>query len=270
MKFAIRDDDINYFTRPADLEKIYSTIWDKCPVCLATIPFVSSEADVPIPPEYRNTNQVFPLGDNERLVQFLKNKIKEKKISIMLHGYHHEKYAGGYEFIAGKDLCAKIARGKSHLEELFDIKINTFVAPHTSLSKEGLDAVIGNGLSLLGPGSLLRPSRRSFHIQNITPFVKCKWYKLRYKMNYPYVIDISGHLELYCHGLVPHVSIDSLKKEFDFCYKKKGIFCLNTHYWEFFKDNNMRKVFNELWQYIDGFDSLKFTSVDNIFLSFNK
>ena len=38
MKVAIRDDDTCYFTAPDELERVYSDIWDRVPVCLAIVP----------------------------------------------------------------------------------------------------------------------------------------------------------------------------------------------------------------------------------------
>ena len=39
MKVAIRDDDTCYFTAPDALERVYDDVWDRVPVCLATVPF---------------------------------------------------------------------------------------------------------------------------------------------------------------------------------------------------------------------------------------
>ena len=39
MKIAIRDDDTCYFTSPAELERVYGDVWQRVPVCLATVPF---------------------------------------------------------------------------------------------------------------------------------------------------------------------------------------------------------------------------------------
>jgi len=40
MKFAIRDDDVSFFTKPMELEKLYKDLWEKnIPVSFAVIPF---------------------------------------------------------------------------------------------------------------------------------------------------------------------------------------------------------------------------------------
>ena len=39
MKVALRDDDTCYFTSPETLERVYHDVWDRVPVCLATVPF---------------------------------------------------------------------------------------------------------------------------------------------------------------------------------------------------------------------------------------
>ena len=39
MKFAIRDDDVSFFTKPIELESLYKNLWEKnIPVSFAVIP----------------------------------------------------------------------------------------------------------------------------------------------------------------------------------------------------------------------------------------
>ena len=40
MLFAIRDDDLNYFYNPNDIERWYHGIWDKCPISMSVVPFI--------------------------------------------------------------------------------------------------------------------------------------------------------------------------------------------------------------------------------------
>jgi hypothetical protein len=38
MKVTLRDDDTCFFTAPDELERVYHDVWDRLPVCLATVP----------------------------------------------------------------------------------------------------------------------------------------------------------------------------------------------------------------------------------------
>jgi hypothetical protein len=64
MKVAIRDDDTCYFTAPGTLERVYHDVWDRVPVCLATVPCAIGYERAGIPPEHWRSGQAFPLAAN--------------------------------------------------------------------------------------------------------------------------------------------------------------------------------------------------------------
>lgn len=265
MKFAIRDDDINYFTNPEDLETIYGNIWNKCPISLSIVPFHASVKSGAIPPKYWTGDAIFPIDENKRLIKFLKEKIKEGKISIMLHGYSHKDYENGHEFEVGDNLEKKVKEGKEYLEQLFKIQVTTFVPPHNVLSRKGLLAVVNNGLNILNIPSF-RPGRRVFHFSNIIPFIKLRIFYIRHPgRRYPYVISLSDHNEINCYPLVPQTKLEELEDDFKFCSKMDGVFCLATHYWEMKNTKSMIKKFNKFWEYINIInDNIYFLRISDI------
>jgi len=180
MRFALVDHDTNYFTKPEQLESVYRKIWDKIPISLSVVPFHACTKSRAIPREYWQGNRIFPIGGNKELVEFLKRKISENKISILMHGYNHRDYENGYEFEVGDRLYEKVKEGKKYLQELFEVEIKTFAPPHNSLSKEGMKAVIANKLNILGSFSF-RPSRRPFEMKNFQYFLKRKYFQWKNK-----------------------------------------------------------------------------------------
>ena len=62
MKVALRDDDTCYFTSPETLERVYHDVWDRLPVCLATVPFAIGYERKGIPEEHWHSGESFPLG----------------------------------------------------------------------------------------------------------------------------------------------------------------------------------------------------------------
>jgi hypothetical protein len=52
MRFAIRDDDTNYFTQPEQLARVYGAVWEVCPVSLSVVPFQACTRSGAIPREY--------------------------------------------------------------------------------------------------------------------------------------------------------------------------------------------------------------------------
>ena len=270
INFAIRDDDTCYFTKPEQLETVYGKIWNKIPVSLSVVPFHACTKSGNVPKQYWNGDKVFPLEENEELVNFLKEKIKEGKVSIMLHGYSHKDYENGYEFVAGDNLHSKVKEGKRYLEELFDVEIKTFVPPHNSLSKEGAKAVITNGLNILGCPPT--PFNRPFDVKVFIYLMKRRYFartngKKDLRIGYPFVMGFKKHCEFLCNSLIPSTGLEDLIYNFELAQRYNGDFCLNTHYWEVFERENMRIVLNEFLGYVKGNSSkIDFIEVDGLFM----
>ena len=176
--FAIRDDDISYFTSPQKLEKIYKSAWDMgFKVSFAAIPMHKGTNNLNIPPEFRNTGKYYPINQNKELVEYLKAKISEGKAYIMQHGFCHTEnpylpalkfdlekglllgYNGQktdlskYSEFHGadeKDVSSKIKKGKIILEETFGVPIKVFVSPQELLTKHLWMALWKNNLNYCG------------------------------------------------------------------------------------------------------------------------
>lgn len=228
MKFAIRDDDISYFTKPENLKRTYRGIWDVAPVSFAVIPFIHGSVRF-IPKKYQK-DKIYPIDKNKTLVNFLKKKVIEGKASIILHGYSHRRSERGHEFQTDSNLYEKVREGKEYLEGIFDTKITCFVAPNHTYSKQGMKAVIDNKLNIVGSPSLRnRPFFWQWgHVKNITKlslFRLCKGPGIRY----PYQLDFKTHREIYCYGIITSSKIFELKKGLEFSKKKNGVFCVALH-----------------------------------------
>jgi len=270
MKFAIRDDDVNFFTKPEDLEKVYNDIWNICPVSFAVIPFVKGMVSPMIPEKYWNEKKYFPIGENFGLVAYLKEKIKEKKISIMLHGYSHENNPDGYEFETGDNLYNKIKDGKEYLEKVFGVEVKTFVPPHNTISKEGVKAINKLGMNLAVVPSFYF-DKRPWNYKTFKVFLKRRIFKIKYKDEPPFVFDFGNHKEIRCIPLTPIVNFKFLKEKFDIAYKFNGVFCLATHYWEMnskMKDEperTQKEIFLQFLEYIYKLTNIEFVTLDTIF-----
>jgi hypothetical protein len=267
MRFAIRDDDINYFTKPQELERLYYNIWDICPISLSIVPFHACTKSGAIPSEFWQGDKIFPISKNRELIAFLKEKLKEGKICIMLHGYSHKNYENGYEFEAGENLYQKVKEGKEYLEELFGISITTFVPPHHVLSRPGIKVVVKNQLNIADLSSL-RPWKSTFETKRLYYLIinkKLQWEnRNESKLIYPFPRRYNNHKEIGCYSLIPFTKLADLISGFDFAKKYNGDFCLATHYWELLKIEAMRETLNRLWDYINRFDKVQFCKMDDI------
>jgi len=92
VKFALRDDDACYFTAPGELERVYRDVWDRVPVCLATVPFAIGYERAGIPRAHWTSGEAFPLERNGELVSALHGWLANRRVTVALHGYTHTIY----------------------------------------------------------------------------------------------------------------------------------------------------------------------------------
>jgi uncharacterized protein DUF2334 len=269
MKVAIRDDDTSYFTSAGALERVYSDIWDRVPVCLAVVPFAIGYEQPGIPREHWRSGESFPLERNPDLVARLRLLLAARRVTVALHGYTHQDYPDGYEFQAAPDLVDRVAHGRAYLEGLLGCRVSIFVPPHNALSKRGLGAVAKARLDLLGSFLSFRPSLRPWDRR--TPL---NWWRVRRfrhatgrtkydRFVYPRVLRYGNHAEFGCHSLVPGTSLDNVIRGFDEARSYGGHFCLATHYWEV--DAVLKRVMCEFLDYAGRQPDVRFVAAEELF-----
>jgi len=281
MKFAIRDDDVSFFTKPIELESLYKNLWEKnIPVSFAVIPIAVKSHYCGDWEKFYQGKEENPIGNNKELVQFLREKIKEKKVSIMLHGFSHQYKVAinkkdkpvlatqeNINFLRkykkGKELCwygeynwktyeqmkKETKIGKEYLEDILHTKISVFVPPSNDISREGVKAVAECGLNISGTMLLLK-FNRPINKYSVKNWILKFWWRLKYNKVYPYVMDYGNHKELCAYGLVPGVSYEQLKEQFEFCKKVNSPFVLATHYWEINRNTLLYAILKDFIDFI--------------------
>ena len=142
MKFALRDDALNFFYSPEDIQKNYKDIWDICPVSMSVVPFIKGDwpnlvkeneirgpgiMEPDLIESIINDNEIHPLDANNELVDFVKEKIIEKKIYLTIHGIHHRNedpeipqlttnFGIGAEFYTCRDLTEPLHEAILYIE----------------------------------------------------------------------------------------------------------------------------------------------------------
>lgn len=298
MKFAIRDDDTNYFTKPNELKAAYKSIWGRVPISLAVIPYISgisfavrdnedklpSKEDklhymaeiekkgvVPVRSLGRSfaRDEIFPFGENKPLLNFLQEQIGRANVSLLLHGYNHCIYSEGYEFEVGENLYDKLKEGREYIAKLFGIEMKIFVPPNNTLSKEGLRAVSLNDMRVLTSGRVPLWSGVDCRI-TVSTLRKMAWWKFRYGkvgIGYPFVRDFSNFKLFYCQSLGYSTPFQKLKDSIDTAAKFNGSFCVATHYYALLRSNRMRKLLLKLIEYVENRygNLVKFVSANELF-----
>jgi predicted deacetylase len=269
VKFALRDDDTCYFTAPESLERVYHDVWNRVPVCLATVPRAIGYERAGIPREHWTSGQSFPLGDNRALVPFLRDAVAQGRATIALHGYTHQDYAGGFEFQAAPDPERRVNDGLRELTDTLGTPISVFVPPHNALSKRGLAAVSASRLNLLGSFLSFRPSMRPWDRETLANWWRVRGYRAatgRGKTDrfvYPHVLRYRRHAEFGCHSLVPGTTLETLTAGFDEARRAGGDFCLATHYWEV--DDTLKRVMLGLLDYAARHADVRFVAAEQLF-----
>jgi hypothetical protein len=269
MKVALRDDDTCYFTPPAVLERVYGGVWDRVPVCLATVPFAIGYERAGIPKEHWHSGEAFALERNPELVDGLKQLVASRRVTIALHGYTHQDFPSGYEFQAAPDPERRVNDGLAYLRQLLDAPIDIFVPPHNALSKAGLRAVSAAGLNLLGSFLSFRPSMRPWEWRTALNFWRVRRFRSatgRTKSDrfvFPYVLRYGRHAEFGCHGLIPGTTFDELARGFDEARAFGGHFCLATHHWEI--DQTLAGVLSSFLDYVGRWPDVQFVAAEELF-----
>lgn len=269
MKVAIRDDDTCYFTAPESLERVYCDVWDRVPICLATVPHAIGYERAGIPREHWHDGEAFALERNTGLMAALKDLLDKRRVTIALHGYTHQDYPNGFEFQAAPDPERRVADGLQYLKQTLRTPISIFVPPHNALSKRGLAAVAAAGLNILGSFLSFRPSMRRWDAK--TPG---NWWRVRQfraatgrskadRLVYPHVLRYADHGEFGCHSLVPGTTLADLTRGFDEARAQGGDFCLATHYWEV--DAAMKDVMRRFLDYAARHDDVRFVAAEELF-----
>ncbi|MBS1740119.1 MAG: hypothetical protein JST88_06225 [Bacteroidetes bacterium] len=257
MRFAIRDDDANYFTTPQALEACYADIWETIPPSLSLISKVKGNWPFWLQHIYSNRHQTdwqgwenddkaHPIEQNELLTSFLKQQLHKRRLDICFHAKHHRNsdavrpndrennYVRGAEFYTNEDKTNEIITEVAHLNAIFDYNISVFTPPQNLLSKLGYQAVRHAGLNICGGGlSFLSKEKDARGLYNIATQLI---FKLKHKhTNYPFVIHYSNHTEIpYHYPLQPTTKAADLISAFDAVRRFDGDFVLSTHYAEFF------------------------------------
>jgi hypothetical protein len=287
-KFAIRDDDPNYFTSPSELETAYSDLPDHIPISYAVVPFHGCTQTPAIPEDKWEGTEEYPLADNTELVSYLKEGLSDGSHSVMLHGYNHVKYPSGPEFVAGDNLENRIQQGKAYLEELLETEVNIFVPPNNSFSRAGLDAVKSAGMATFYyPTPFDRP--RTPEVAFVTS--RDLWFKYRNKTGgmtsflkdadrfwrrgehdvfmpvRPFPYEIRGVPEVTSVSLTRTDGgshIERIKQQMELADRRDGVFCLAVHYHSF-SDDSFRGRFYDLISYARNYLNPEFVCAEQLF-----
>ncbi len=249
--FAIRDDDVSFFTNWQDLDRLYANLWGIVPISFAVIPFAVPHWDGKVQTSVQSKKAVFsPLHENADLVNYLRMKVQRDEIEIMMHGYSHEyriihgRRVGEYLWKPKERLIKETIEAKRYLEELFHTTVQVFVPPSNMIGKAGIIAIEASGLHL--SGIMGKWADRPISLSYLKAYIHRWTYRCLRGRPYPFPLVIGNHVELVAYSLTPKASLSWLHDTMKMCYKIGAPFVLATHHWELLKHHALRKAFTQL------------------------
>jgi predicted deacetylase len=270
--FAIRDDDVSYFTNPRNLEIIYKDAWKMgFKTSFAVIPYIRATYNLNVPPKFRGNLNYYLISENEYLVSYLRSQVVAGKVDILQHGFCHteDPYLPSLKFdlttgklfinkqndvdlkrfsefygLGENECIRRIDKGKMLLETTFNVKIKVFVPPQEYLSKDLWKCLKKENLYILGGCNLREIPLTDLNLSKVLLF---SIHKLARRNVYPedllriskvpcLVSSYKHYWNKYFNEKVAEYWFRRLKEEFLDCIKRKSFFILHTHYWEYFYD----------------------------------
>jgi len=281
--FAIRDDDVSYFTQPWMLDLLYKNAWRLgFKVSLAVIPNLKATHYPYIPFSHRGTNISFPISENTELIDYLRKKIAMGYIDIIQHGYNHSHEDRKPEFAIDdfKLVDEKLRKGNRLLRKTFKRDINVFAAPHERISREGWKSLDRNKMCLcrrftLGRFLLTAP----FSSTNLRRLAQATVHHPNpFKLMTESVIDFTDVPVIQWDLILDpykecNAQLDEAKKAFLTRLKQGGTFVMLHHHWEYFYENksksmrqNLLTCFNEFLEFVASTDAVWKTTLSELCL----
>ena len=257
----IRDDDLSHWTNTKEISSIYDSLFGKnIKISFAVIPVSVKQYHLGNigGKFYQEENTEAWLGQNKEIVNYIKEKIDDGLVEIMLHGYNHLysfecdgivktatkenlkevrannkkiNFLGEYNYQDYQTLYKKTKEGKEYLEDLFQVKIKNFVPPSNQINDDGVRAVVDNGLNI--SGLIGKKYNREKTIRGaFTYFDRVMFSIINKGITYPKVANYGKHKELTGYALTPTTDWDRYERQLEYCLKHNLPFQLATHYWE--------------------------------------
>ena len=247
VKYAlIRDDDVNFFTSPDMLDKIYREIFSMgIPVNLSIIPYVKSSIKIKnnpysefnglkyepfIPKKYRCKNLCFCVCENRQLFEFFEN-IKGY-MEIIQHGFSHS--PNEFSSLNAIELERKIINGRKILKQAFNVYPKFFSAPYDDYSPLSF-LLLKKHFYGVTYGEFTLRNMLSLRCGTKIPLDMIPRYLNAMKRGAEFFV-IDNFLVLGHRGtsINPFVDIDKFKCDFKENFKKQKIITIMHHHWEYF------------------------------------
>ncbi len=273
MKFAIRDDDTSWETKPEELERLWGPVIGYAPVSLAVTPFAVRAHFRGDPGKFYQEETPNPLGANPELVDWLRSRLSDNSITVMCHGCTHQyqrlspaKLLPEYVWKTPERLRLETQRAKKHLEESLGRRVATFVPPGNGISRPALEAVRPYFTNVLATFPLRRIQDFRLEREYVFNYLRRLFYQVRHGSANPFGETVHGVRLIPSVSLTQQANWDDIRGKLDLCRRLNADFVAAVHYWEM--DERLRGVLHRLLDLAAQW-SFDFRHCDDLFATTN-
>lgn len=251
MKIALRDDDTCFYTKPEELEEAFEGL--NIPISLSVVPFAvfSHAGTYPYGPiSLAPKEQYADVAENSPLIEYIKKGIAHGRYEVSLHGVHHEyftehgmKWVPETEYYDLKWLLTNIDFSRKHLESVFDIHIQTFIAPSNAVS--GACAMALDKLGMNTNFTLNKHFIRSVSVPYLRNYIFSNIFRMVYGTRLCLPQRYKGHMELASFDFETE---NSILRQYESCKKHNQPLVIYTHYWDLLRSPEKKK---QLMSFVD-------------------
>lgn len=244
MKIALRDDDTCFYTKPEELKKAFEGL--NIPISLSVVPFAvfSHAGTYPYGPEPVETVERYAdVGENSSLIEYIKKGIEYGHFEVSLHGVHHEYFAGQAkewipetEFYDLEWLLTNIGFSREHLESIFGVHIQTFIAPSNAVSNACAMALDELGMDT--NSTINKHFTRNVSAPYLRNYIFSNIFRMVHGTRLCLPQQYKGHMEL---ASFDFENEDVILRQYESCQKHNQPLVIYTHYWDLLQSPEKKK-----------------------------
>jgi len=239
MRLAIRDDDTCFFTRPDELERLWSPLFGTAGISLAVTPFAVQSFHLGDVKRFYQDTRPRPLEENRELVAWIRERQASGSISVMCHGCTHEYRRLGpgrlveeYVWKGSDRLARETGLARDYLAGLLGRPIRTFVPPGNGISRAAIESVRPYFRQILAAFSLRRWRDFRFEPEYVRNYCARLYHQIRHNGANPFGERVAGVTLLPSFALTPGVTWNALLARFELCRRLAADLVVAVHYWE--------------------------------------
>ncbi|MBI2134864.1 DUF2334 domain-containing protein [Candidatus Woesearchaeota archaeon] len=253
MRVIIRDDDINFFTNPKLVNKIYGNCFENgVKICFGVTPLqyaIGGKLRKDIPENIPNKN--FDISKNKDLCKLLKNLSLEGN-EICMHGINHK--IGEENIFENAGIENKFNEGINIIKKACKFKVKTYIAPFNVISDLGINFLNRKKINIACSfdnhyKDYFFPLKQ-FYFRNV---IKNNGSKIFLSDECLFGFSLSKYKN-------PKICYEYAKKKFNLFYRLNKPFIIINHHWDFFDDYFMIKYWNDFISWILTKKNVQFTT----------